>query len=161
VKEEIQNLIEIVDEEVKEFREFLGSLGCQAEHLTAGDFSSFEKSVISQEGVSERLGMLERERREVTSALAEKLNLEPRDLDLPTVAQLIEVSQSTRLRELYGTLLNLFLKIEEARATNELLIRQSVELMRNTLSEPDRCHLPDPAEGAVPKPQYQVAGAMN
>jgi hypothetical protein len=161
VKEEIQNLIEIVDEEVKEFREFLGSLTCQAEHLTAGDFSSFEKSVISQEGASERLSMLERERQEVTSSLAEKLNLEPRGLDLATVAQLVEVSQSTRLRELYGTLLNLFLKIEEARATNELLIQESVKLMQNTLSEPDRCHLPDPAESTALNPQYQVAGMMN
>lgn len=161
MKEEIKILVEIVSEEVKEFQEFLGFLTHQAEVLTAGDFDSFERSVALQEEVSRRLDILEKRRHEVTSSLAEKLNLEQKDNGAATVAQLVEISQSTKLRELYQTLLGLCLKVEEVRAANELLIQESMGLIRSSSSSSPYASSADQGRLEEPRPVYEVAGMMN
>ncbi len=161
MKEKIKTLIEIVSEEVREFQQFLGFLTHQAEVLTAGDFDSFERSVALQEEVSLRLDLLEKRRQQVTSSLAEKLKLDHQDGELPKVSLLVEVSQSTKLRELYETLIGLCSKIEQARAANELLIQESVGLLQSSLSSSRYASSTDPERFEQPKPVYEVAGMMN
>ncbi|KPJ49503.1 MAG: hypothetical protein AMJ41_02855 [candidate division Zixibacteria bacterium DG_27] len=161
MKEEIKTLVEIVGEEIKEFQDFLGFLTRQTEVLTAGDFDSFERSVALQEEVSVRLDLLEKRRQELTSSLAEKLNLDHPGDGLAKVAQLVEVSQSTKLRELYETLLGLCSKIEQARVTNELLIQESVGLLQSSSSSSRYASSADLERFEGPKPVYEVAGMMN
>jgi hypothetical protein len=161
VKEKIKTLIEIVSEEVKEFHQFLGFLTHQAEVLTAGDVDSFERSVALQEEVSLRLDLLEKRRQQVTSSLAEKLKLDHPEGGPAKVAQLVEVSQSTKLRELYETLLGLCSKIEQARAANELLIQESVGLLQSSSSSSRYASSADPERFEQPKPVYEVAGMMD
>jgi hypothetical protein len=161
VNGEIKTLVEIVGEEIKEFQEFLGFLTHQAEVLTAGDLGCFESSVALQGEVSLRLGLLEKRRQQVTSSLAENLNLDHQDRDLASISQLVEVSQSAKLRELYETLLGLCSKIEQARLTNELLIQESVGLLQSSSPSSRYDSSADPERFEQSKPMYEVAGMMN
>ncbi len=159
--EEIRALVEIITEEIKEFEKFLGFLAHQAKVLTAGDFDSFDRCVSLQEGVSLRLDLLEARRKEITASLAEKLNLKSRDLNLAHISQLVETSESTKLRELHQTLLGLCRKVERARATNELVIRESARLIGNEVSAPGGDIPADQNGDSSARPVYEVAGMMN
>lgn len=161
MNEEIKTLVEIVGEEIGEFQEFLGFLTHQAELLTAGDLGSFERSVALQGEVSLRLALLEKRRQQVTSSLAEKLNLDHQDGDLESVSQLVEVSRSTKLRELHETLLGLCSKMEQARLANELLIQESVGLLQSSSPSSRYASSADPERFEQSKPVYEVAGMMS
>ena len=127
--EQVQKLLGLIKKEVSVLENFLTLLTEEQKHLVKNDVSALEKIVSEEEKEIGQAQKLEKERLKLTDDLAEKLNVDKKELNLSLLISLVEESYSSKLEELQKTLWELYCKVDRQKRKNEFLIKQSMSII--------------------------------
>ena len=128
----IIRLIEIVNAEIRFFHQLLKLLQEEQEAIVADDIEHLEASIQAQQEVARQARELELERIGVVGELSLRLDVEPDNVTLSRLLDVIEDDHGAELARMRDIMRELNEKIRTTNENNAFLIRQS---MRYT----DRC----------------------
>jgi iron-sulfur cluster repair protein YtfE (RIC family) len=112
---------------------FLTLLSEEQKLLVEEDAGSLRISIEDQEKAIREAQKLEEVRIKLTDALAEKLKIDRKEINISKLIELVEESYSAKLRELQSTLASLYGKLERQRKKNEFLIKQSMKYVDKSI----------------------------
>lgn len=128
----IVRLVEIVNAEIRSFNELLELLQSEQRAIIADNIDDLEACIQAQQEVARQAQELELERIGVIRDLSLRLDMEPDNVTLSRLLEVIEDDHGRELAQMRDTLRQLNEKIRTTNENNAFLIRQS---MRYT----DRC----------------------
>ena len=128
----IVKLIEIVNAEIRLFHQLHELLQREQGAIVGDDIEAIEASVEAQQEVAQQARLLEVERVQVVQELSLRLDMEPDNVTLSRLLEVIEGDRGAELGRMRDTMRELNEKIRATNENNAFLVRQS---MRYT----DRC----------------------
>ena len=129
----VSELIEIIHKEMRLLHNLLELVNDEQQTLLRNDAEGLVGNLTRQEALLEKADQLEKQRLRVTEVLSRKLRVEPEELSMSRLMDLVEEAHSTELGKLQQTLVEAHQKIGETNRNNELLIRQSMGYIARTL----------------------------
>lgn len=128
----LDRLINVIGSEAILFEEFLELLEIQQKSLIENSTDELQSVTSQLQKITLESKHLEDERTEIVEAI-QKQDGSQMDLNVLKICEMADNSRSTQLKTLRETVLSLYSRIEETRMRNGLLIRQSMDQIRNTM----------------------------
>jgi hypothetical protein len=128
----IRELIDILTREQALFREYLGLLNEQQEHLIQNDMDKIRASTDRINTLAHEAADLEDSRRAILSRISGTASAEPEKL---IVSRLLAIFDNPKFRDLErfrDAMLEIHQRIDDQKARNELLIEQSIKMISQT-----------------------------
>lgn len=129
----LEELAEILDAELYQYRELLRLLQDQRESFTAGDIISFEEISKQQGTVVLKVKTLEEARKSIASRLSQYFDVPSERLTLGRLATLVDDQYSKRCVEYQKEILSLIKELENFRENNAYLIQQALHYVSGVL----------------------------
>lgn len=126
MEKQLANLIGLIRKEVNSLENFLQLLTEEEACLVNKRFDLLKESIRKKEQIIIQAKKLEENRRELTSWFYRELKIDQGKTTLSKLAQLLDSSHSSKLKELQNTLLELHRKVDIQRKNNEELIKKSM-----------------------------------
>lgn len=130
---ELKELISILNAEYEVFVKYLESLTEQQQYLIENDLDGIKASVEKINILAQDAVNLETGRRRIIERLSKRLEMNPEDI---TIGKLIENFKGPNFEELEGlknTILDIHEKVNNQKTRNELLIEQSMGIIKQTM----------------------------
>ncbi|MFH1700046.1 MAG: flagellar protein FlgN [Candidatus Zixiibacteriota bacterium] len=128
----LDRLISVIGSEATLFEKFLELLEVQQMMLVENNTEELQSVTSQLQRIALESRKLEDERAEIVESIrmqgGEKTNL-----NVSRICEMADRSRSTQLKTLRETVLGLYSQIEETRMRNGLLIKQSMDQIRNTM----------------------------
>ena len=134
MERELKELINILNAEYEVFVKYLERLTEQQQYLIENDLDGIKTSVEKINVLAQDAVNLETGRRRIIERLSERLAMNPEDI---TIGKLIENFKGPNFEELEGlknTILDIYAKVNTQKKRNELLIEQSMGIIRQTMN---------------------------
>lgn len=129
----LDELVEILDAELYQYRDLLRLLQAQRESFAASDISSFEENSKQQGTVVLKIKTLEEARKSIVSRLAKYFNLPPEVLTLARLATLVDSQYGERCSAYQKEILSLIKELEDLRENNAYLMKQALHYVSGVL----------------------------
>ena len=128
----ISELIQVVNEEIRLFHALLDVLRNEQPAIVNDDLEAIKQASEAKKHYAEEAAKIEFRRQELVVELSSGFNMDPKQIDLSRLIDVIDQQHGSQLEAMRETLMDLNKKIRDANDNNSFLIRQS---MRYT----DRC----------------------
>ncbi len=133
MEKELTELINILNAEYEVFVKYLERLTEQQQFLIENDLGGIKISVEKINTLAQDAVNLETGRRRIIESLSERLAMNPEEI---TIGKLIEKFKGPNFEELEGlknTILDIHDKVNKQKKRNELLIEQSMGIIKQTM----------------------------
>jgi hypothetical protein len=134
MERELKELINILNAEYDVFVKYLERLTEQQQYLIENDLEGIKGSLEKINILARDAITLETDRRNIIARLSEGLAKNPEDI---TIGKLIENLKGPNFEELEGlkdTIFDIYSRVNNHRKRNELLIEQSMGIIRQTMN---------------------------
>ncbi|MEE9441134.1 MAG: flagellar protein FlgN [candidate division Zixibacteria bacterium] len=128
----LDRLISVIGSEAILFEKFLELLEIQQKALVENNTEELQSVTSQLQKIALESKHLEDERAEIVETIQRREGAQA-DLNVLRICEMTDRSRSTQLRTLRETVLSLYSQIEETRMRNGLLIKQSMDQIRNTM----------------------------
>ncbi len=130
----MKELINILNAEYDVFVKYLERLTEQQQYLIENDMEgtkdSLEKiNILAQDAIN-----LETDRRNIIGRLSEGLAMNPEDITIGKLIENLKGPNFEELEELKNTIFDIYSRVNSHRKRNELLIEQSMGIIRQTMN---------------------------
>ncbi len=129
----LEELVEILDAELHQYRELLRLLQAQRESFAASDISSFEEISKQQGTVVLKVKTLEEARKSIVSRLSQYFDVPPEGLTLGKLATLVDTQYGERYVKYQEEIMFLIKELENLRENNAYLIQQALHYVSGVL----------------------------
>jgi flagellar biosynthesis/type III secretory pathway chaperone len=129
----VNELIEVINEEVRLFNDLLGLLQREQKAIVEDDLAAIEETVAAQQDLARQAQALEARRVRVVEELSQSLHLGPGGSSLGRLVAVLEKEQGEELGRMRETLLELNHRIRATSENNAFLIRQSMRYTERCL----------------------------
>jgi flagellar biosynthesis/type III secretory pathway chaperone len=129
----LNELIEIINAEIRAFHRLLELLEQEQRAIVADDLEGIEASVAEQQEVAVEAHRLEERRLRVVEELAGRLDLEPDNLSLGRLVEVVGGAHGEELARMRERMLELNRQIRATSDNNAFLIRQSLRYTERCL----------------------------
>ena len=129
----IHELIELICQEEEILKQFLSLLNLQKQYLLANQVDRFQGTVQQQEALVDQIKALEERRIAKVKQLADSQGLREDEITLTHLIEITLGDISDELKGLKGRLSRLVEKIRRANRVNEMLIKQSLNLIQQSI----------------------------
>ncbi|MFA6110345.1 MAG: flagellar protein FlgN [Candidatus Latescibacterota bacterium] len=129
----VNELVEIINEEVRLFNDLLGLLRREQKAIVEDDLATIEETVAAQQEMARQAHALESRRVRVVEELSQRLHLGPGGSSLGRLVAVLEKEQGEELGRMRETLLELNHRIRATSDNNAFLIRQSMRYTERCL----------------------------
>ncbi len=126
-------LIEVINEEVRTFHRLLTSLQEEQQVIVEDDLEGIEEIVTEQRELAVYAHQVEARRIQLVDELALHLDLQPDNMSLSRLVEVLEGPHSEELANMRGQLLELNGQIRATSENNAFLIRQSLRYTERCL----------------------------
>lgn len=126
-------LIAVINEEVRTFHRLLTSLQEEQRVIVEDDLEGIEDIVADQQQLAVYAHQIEARRIQLVDELALRLDLEPDNVSLSRLVEVLEGPHSEELANMRGQLLELNRQIRSTSENNAFLIRQSLRYTERCL----------------------------
>lgn len=148
----LDGLISVIGDEAQVFETFLDLLERQQRALVDNNLDELHMVTSRLQQVVLQSQQLEKFRSDTVEEIRRRGGAET-DMTVSQICDMADTGRSGQLRTLRETVLNLYSQIEEMRMRNGLLVRQSMEQIRNTMEMIGRI----PAQKEI----YQSQGSLS
>ena len=129
----LNELVEILDAELCQYRELLRLLYAHRESFTASDIASFEEITKQQETVVLKVKTLEEGRRSIASRLAQHFGVPREGLTLAKLATLVDTQYSEKCETYQKEIIYLTKELGDIRESNAYLMQQALHYVSGVL----------------------------
>lgn len=129
----ITELTDILQKEEKVFQEYLGLLTQQQENLIKNDLSGIESGIDKINLMAQEAANLENGRHMVVAKLSQNLSMNPEDINISRILELLDSPKFDELESLTNKILDFHRKIASQTRRNELLIDQSMNVINQAM----------------------------
>lgn len=132
----MENMIEVLQDECREYEELCKLSKEKTSIIVAGDLPGLEKMTEAEQEVVGRINKLEKKRLEVTSDIANVMNMDPNNMKVRDLIPLL-ASRPTEQKKLQDTCDKLQKVVGEMKTANEQngeLIKHSLEMVEFDLN---------------------------
>jgi flagellar biosynthesis/type III secretory pathway chaperone len=151
-KEMIEQLLDILSREIELYQALSTVMNKEKDAAIQSELIALNEAEIMKENILVALGLLEGERRNLVTSLADTLGFPARSMNLTQISQLVGEPFADRLKQAKFDLSTLIESVQAANQRNKQLFEHSRELIRgsfNLLSEL-----------GAPNPIYYRTGAI-
>lgn len=134
MEKDLRELESILNTEQDLFSVYLEMLTEQQRHLIENNLDELNKSIREINILARKILRLERERKEVIKKISEKLRLDKDDISLSNLLDRFTGRNSEELERLRNTILDTHVKATVQKERNKFLIKQSMNVIRQTVS---------------------------
>jgi ABC-type branched-subunit amino acid transport system ATPase component len=134
MEKDLTELINILNAEYEVFVRYLERLTEQQQYLIENNLDGITISLEKINTLAQYAVNLETGRRRIIESLSERLAMNPEDI---TIGKLIENFKGPNFEELEGlknTILDIYIKVNRQKKRNELLIEQSMGIIKQTMN---------------------------
>lgn len=127
----MENMIEVLQDECREYEELCKLSKEKTPIIVAGDLPGLEKITVLEQEVVGRISKLEKKRVEVTSDIADVMNKDPKTMKVRDLIPLLagRPAEQKRLQETCDQLQKVVGEMKRANEQNGELIRHSLEMV--------------------------------
>ena len=129
----LSELVEVINEEIRAFHRLLTSLEEEQRVIVEDDLEGLERIVADQQELAVCAHQLEARRIQLVDELATRLDLEPDNVSLSRLVEVLEGPHSEELAHMRQQLLELNTQIRATSENNAFLIRQSLRYTERCL----------------------------
>ena len=129
----LDELVEILDAELYQYRELLRLLYAQRESFAASDINSFEEMTKQQETLVLKIKTLEEARRSIVSRLAQHFGVPREGLTLAKLATLVDKQYSQKCETYQKEIISLTRELGDLRESNAYLMQQALHYVSGVL----------------------------
>ena len=129
----LDELVDILDAELHQYRELLRLLHAQRESFATKKINSFEEISKRQETVALKIKTLEEARKSVASRLAQFFGVPGEGLTLARLATLVDKRYSEKCATYQEEIILLIRELEELRESNAYLMQQALHYVNGVL----------------------------
>ncbi len=133
MERELKELINILNAEYDVFVKYLEKLSEQQQYLIENDLDGVKASIEKINILAQNAVNLETGRRRIIETLSEKLAMNPDDITIGKLIENLKGPNFEELEELKNTILDIYAKVNRHKKRNELLIEQSMGIIRQTM----------------------------
>jgi flagellar biosynthesis chaperone FliJ len=134
MEKDLRELESILNTEQDLFSVYLEMLTEQQKHLIENNLDELNKSIREINILARKILRLERERKEVIKKISEKLRLDEDDISLGNLLARFTGRNSEELERLRNTILDTHVKATVQKERNKFLIKQSMNVIRQTVN---------------------------
>ena len=127
----MENLIDILDKEVTEYKAMLELSNKKTPILIKGDIEALQQITEEEQNVVDRISNLDRKRAEAMKDVANVLNKDVHTLKLSAIIDLLEKrpEEQKKLSKVHDELSEVVRGVSKVNELNQALIKQSLELV--------------------------------
>ena len=129
----ITELVEVINEEVRAFHKLLTSLREEQQVIVEDDLEGIEQLVVEQQQLAVYAHQLEARRIQLVDELAIRLDLEPDNVSLGRLVEVLEGPHGEELARMREQLLELNARLRPTSEHHAFLIRQSLRYTERCL----------------------------
>lgn len=129
----LEELVDILDVELEQYRDLLSMLCSQREYFAVGDIGPFEEITKRQETVILKIKTLEEARKSIVRSLAQQFDVPHEEFTLAKLAALVDRAYSERCATYRKEIVSLIRELESLRESNAYLIQHSLHYVSGVL----------------------------
>jgi hypothetical protein len=134
MERELKELINILNAEYEVFVKYLERLTEQQQYLIENDLDGIKASVEKINVLAQDAVNLETGRRSIIGKLSERLAMNPEDVTIGKLIENFKGPNFEELESLKNTILDIYAKVNTQKKRNQLLIEQSMGIIRQTMN---------------------------
>ena len=127
----MENLLDVLDRECKEYNILLELSRKKTPVIVAGDIAQLEKITDEEQDVVNRINLLDKKRVEVTTDIANVMNKDVNQLKLVNLIQMLEArpQESQRLSQIHDSLKTVTANMQRVNEQNRELLKNALEMV--------------------------------
>lgn len=127
----VENLISILDEEEKFYCDLVPIAERKAEAIIKNNLDDLQKINMEEQGIVDRIGVLEQKRQEVVANIAIVMGQNAKDLNLHAIIEMLQKQpkEQMQLKRIHDKLKKSVERLQDVNAQNKLLIQDALEMV--------------------------------
>ena len=127
----MEELLQTLEEEKKIYEQLIPISERKTVVLVKGDLKELESITAKEQFLIDKVNMIDKRREEVTKNIGVVLNKDPKELDLSTLAKLLESqpSEKKKIALLHDSIKDVMKRLVDANEKNKELIENSLEMI--------------------------------
>jgi len=142
--EMIGQLLDILSQETEMYQAMSTVLNKEKDAAIQSEIIALNEAEIEKENILVALGLLERQRRNLVTDLANTLGYPDQDINLTQIVQIVAEPLAGRLRQAKSDLSDLLESVQAANQRNRQLFEHSRELLRGSFNLLSELRAPNP-----------------
>ena len=142
--EMIGQLLDILSQETEMYRAMSTVLNKEKDAAIQSEIIALNEAEIEKENILVALGLLERQRRNLVTDLADTLGYPAQDIRLTQIVQIVAEPLAGRLRQARSDLSDLLESVQAANQRNKQLFEHSREILRGSFNLLSELRAPNP-----------------
>ena len=140
----IGQLLDILSQETEMYQEMSTVLNKEKDAAVQSEIIALNEAEIEKENLLVALGLLERQRRNLVTDLANTLGYSGQDINLTQIVQIVAEPLAGRLRQAKSDLSDLLRSVQAANQRNKKLFEHSREILRGSFNLLSELRAPNP-----------------
>ena len=127
----MEELLQTLEEEIKLYEELLPISERKTVILVKGDLKELESITAKEQFLIDKVNIIDKKREEVTKNIGVVLNRDPKELDLSTLAKLLDgqPEEKKKIARIHDSLKDIMKRLVDANEKNKELIENSLEMI--------------------------------
>lgn len=143
-KETIEQLLDILGRETELYQAMSTVLNKEKDAAIQSELIALNEAEIEKENILVALGLLEEQRRNLVTGLADTLGYPVRDINLTQISQMVAEPFANQLKQAKSDLSALLESVQAANQRNKQLFEHSRELLRGSFNLLSELRAPNP-----------------
>lgn len=143
-KETIEQLLDILGRETELYQAMSTVLSKEKDAAIQSELIALNEAEIEKENILVALGLLEEQRRNLVTGLADTLGYPVRDINLTQISQMVAEPFANQLKQAKSDLSALLESVQAANQRNKQLFEHSRELLRGSFNLLSELRAPNP-----------------
>lgn len=127
----MEELLQTLEEEKKIYEQLIPISEKKTGILVKGDLAELESITAKEQFLIDKVNIIDKKREEITKNIGVVLNKDPKELDLSTLARVLEgqPSEKRKIAGLHDSLREIMKRLVDANEKNKELIENSLEMI--------------------------------